>query len=638
MNHIPSEFFESYKKITQFSRRGKVQRKAAKKYIEAMISIKTERVASAHKEKILKTVENLTVNNTFSPNNFWNLWKKARKGASMGTSVVLENDHEIFGEEMIRDAYQQEFQHRLRKREISDDLKNYEKQTETLCQLVLNDYTRSPPYTAEELEKVRKHLKKGKSSGRDNLPPEVFINGGNMMKEYMLKLFNHIKEENGMPKQWTQVQVSTLFKNKGSKKKLVNQRGIFLKQVLSKMYGKMNMNRASEAMKTMDKCQAGGQEERSTADQTYLFRAAIDHCKYMGQPLFVTLYDYSQCFDSLWLTDCLLSMAKVGVDTEVVDILRKLNETCNITVKTPVGMTDEFTMSSIVQQGSVSGGALCVSSTAEISEEDLGKGYQIGTAILKALAFVDDIATLNKNHRDTYQSHERVKWFSDKKRLLLNALKCLLLCINIGKKDVTPRLMIGDTALKVVDSASYLGDVFNSAGTNEDLIIDRVKKGKACTVNAMSLCAEITMVVYTISTLMLLYRSGFLSVVTYNSQAWSNLSAKNINDLEVVQVNYLKRMLQTPRSTSNAITFLETGTLPIENEINIKQLTFLHHVLSLTKTDPVRITYHHQTKFPFERNWANNVEEGLRAKYDIRKKDEEIVEMSIKISGRNLSS
>ena len=76
------------------------------------------------------------------------------------------------------------------------------------------------------------------------------------------------------------------------------------------------------------------------------------------------------------LSDCLVSLIKVGVEKEVVSILRKLNETCNIVVKTPAGITDEFEMPSIVQQGSVSGGALCVASLAEVLKEDLGKGVQ----------------------------------------------------------------------------------------------------------------------------------------------------------------------------------------------------------------------------------------------------------------------
>ena len=100
----------------------------------------------------------------------------------------------------------------------------------------------------EEYGKVKKHLKKGKASGRDNLPAEVFIEGGQKLEESVVQMFNLIKAESSMPHQWTQVQISTMYKNKGPRKRLVNQRGIFLKQILSKMYGKLNMNRAAEAM------------------------------------------------------------------------------------------------------------------------------------------------------------------------------------------------------------------------------------------------------------------------------------------------------------------------------------------------------------------------------------------------------
>ena len=347
----------------------------------------------------------------------------------------------------------------------------------------------------------------------------------------------------------------------------------------------------AEAMQSIHKRQAGGTVDRSTADQTLLLRAAVDHAKYLDQPLFITLYDYSQCFDSLWLSDCLLSLIKVGVEKEVVSILRTLNDTCNIVVKTPAGLTEEFEMSSIVQQGSVSGGALCVASLAEVLKEDLGKGIQIGNSILRALAFVDDIATINKDHINAYTSHESVVWFSSKKRLLLNALKCVLLCINVKAHHVIPRLKIDDAAILTKENAAYLGDIFNTAGNNKDLIEDRIKKGKACIVNAMSLSDEITMGLYTIDTLFLLYGSVFMAIILFNAQAWSNLSDSNIHNLQVIQLKYLKRMLHAPSSTSNPLTFLETGTLPIMYEIHIKQLRFLHHNLTLKEDDPVSATY-----------------------------------------------
>ena len=112
-----------------------------------------------------------------------------------------------------------------------------------------------------------------------------------MFQESVLNLLNGIKEENGMPRQWTQVQVSPIYKNKGKRKQLVNQRGLFLKQVLSKIYGKLNINRARNGMEGIDKCQAGNQHNRSSADQTYLLRAASDHCRYLKRPLYIVFYD-----------------------------------------------------------------------------------------------------------------------------------------------------------------------------------------------------------------------------------------------------------------------------------------------------------------------------------------------------------
>ena len=59
-------------------------------------------------------------------------------------------------------------------------------------------------------------------------------------------------------------------------------------------------------------------------------------------------------------------------------------------------MTNEFEIKSIVQQGSVSGGALCTASTGEVTQEELGSRCQIGLANIKALTFVDDIGVATK--------------------------------------------------------------------------------------------------------------------------------------------------------------------------------------------------------------------------------------------------
>ena len=67
---------------------------------------------------------------------------------------------------MIRNAYMNEFKHRLRKSEIDEDLKNYESQVELLCDMHLENAAeeKGPPYSKEKYVKVKNHLKKGKSS------------------------------------------------------------------------------------------------------------------------------------------------------------------------------------------------------------------------------------------------------------------------------------------------------------------------------------------------------------------------------------------------------------------------------------------------------------------------------------------
>ena len=54
--------------------------------------------------------------------------------------------------------------------------------------------------------------------------------------------------------------------------------------------------------------QAGSRQKRSPADQTFLLRNAVNHSVYLNKPLFLTLYDFRQCFDKVWLEDSLLSL------------------------------------------------------------------------------------------------------------------------------------------------------------------------------------------------------------------------------------------------------------------------------------------------------------------------------------------
>ena len=159
------------------------------------------------------------------------------------------------------------------------------------------------------------------------------------------------------------------------------------------------------------------------------------------------------------------------------------------------------------------------------------------------------------------------------------------------------------------------------------MIADRVNKGKKCMVCSFALVSEITLGAFLIMALLSLYKVIFLPVVTFNSCAWDNITKQQMGKLQSVQLKFLKRILRAPASTANCFTFIELGILPIEFNIHISQLNFLHHILSLDDDDPVLQDYNQQKIFEYEGNWYNEVII-LRGRYELLETDAEIISMS----------
>ena len=54
----------------------------------------------------------------------------------------------------------------------------------------------------------------------------------------------------------------------------------------------------------------------------------------------IQIYDYKQCFDSLWLEECLNDMYSGGLQDDKLNLLYTANNLVNIAVRTPVGKTE----------------------------------------------------------------------------------------------------------------------------------------------------------------------------------------------------------------------------------------------------------------------------------------------------------
>ena len=151
---------------------------------------------------------------------------------------MKEDGMEIFSEDLIKNEILEEFKNRLRNRDPGEGWENYVEATNELVELLMStEVANGPDFTLQELISAIKRLKKGKAPGPDDVLGEFLIEAGDGVLLPLLDIFNKVKNSKVPPEQWNSVIIAIIYKNKGSRKCLVNYRGIFW-QVLWQKYSR----------------------------------------------------------------------------------------------------------------------------------------------------------------------------------------------------------------------------------------------------------------------------------------------------------------------------------------------------------------------------------------------------------------
>ena len=181
----------------------------------------------------------------------------------------------------------------------------------------------------------------------------------------MLKLFNNIKTENFIPEFMRKADITTLYKGKGEKTNLENDRGIFIVSVFRSLLMKLIYQDISEIIdNSMSDSQIGSRKRKNIRNHIWVLNSIINESltSKKKHPIDIQIYDYKQCFDGLWLEECLNDMYSGGLRDNKFNILYNANNTVKIVVKTPVGKSGQEDIQNCVIQGDVFGPLLNVAS------------------------------------------------------------------------------------------------------------------------------------------------------------------------------------------------------------------------------------------------------------------------------------
>ena len=219
-----------------------------------------------------------------------------------------KNGQIITTQKGILDLYEEEYKTRLCPPEPHfgyeelQSMKKYKKYLFMLrMKLAKNEQT--PKWTVEQIRTICKSLKNNKAQDREGLIYELFKNGncGNDVYTSLTKMFNGIKTSLLIPTFLQSMSITRIWKHKGSRHQLSNERGLFCLSKVRSCLDKLLYNDVYDDIDSnLSSCNAGGRRGRSIRDQLFIIYGIInDVTNGKGEDIDIMSYDVMMCYDKL---------------------------------------------------------------------------------------------------------------------------------------------------------------------------------------------------------------------------------------------------------------------------------------------------------------------------------------------------
>jgi hypothetical protein len=379
------------------------------------------------------------------------------------------------------------------------------------------------PFSPEEYIKVKISLKQGKSSGPDEIPPEVLKNCD--LDNIILDICNHALINGAKPDLWSLSSIIPVPKS-GDLSKTDNYRGISLTCIIAKMYNRMILNRIRPAIDPQLRTnQNGFRPKRTTVAQIMALRRLIEGVKEKNLPAVLTFIDFRKAFDSISRSKMFKILEAYGIPHNLLNAIKSMYTNTRAKVRTPDGETEEFEIKAGVLQGDTLAPFLFIvvldfalRQAISGSEEKLGftltprRSARVHAKVITDLDFADDICLLSDDIQQAQQLLSLVETECKNVGLELNAKKTEVMTYNI--EDQCPIKTTSGAVLKRVADFKYLGSWVES--TEQD-----VKIRKALAWRALNKMKTIWKSKMSRDTKVRLFQATVESVLLYGCEAWT---------------------------------------------------------------------------------------------------------------------
>ena len=468
---------------------------------------------------------------------------------------------------LLKNLYLQTYKHRLRQREIKPELMDVYFLKMELWKSRLEELVseKSEPWDLQQLDKVLKSLKNKKTKDPNGIINEIIKPGiiGSDLKNALLELFDGIKSNLFLPEYMMLENIGSIYKSKGSKFEMENERGIFILTVLKKILDKlMYFDNIDDIDANMSDSNIGGRKDKNIKNHLFMIYGIINSVINGKEDCIdIQTYDIEKAFDGLWLEDCLNDIFDTVPEANRNDKLALLYESNRknmVAVNTAVGMTERVNIANIVQQGGTWGPVLCSNTIDTLGKKCRDQGihnyrYKNISDVL-IFAMCDDLNGVAKCGLDSVALNTFITTQIELKRLKFHIpnkegkSKCHK--IHVGKnQDTCPVLQVHGTLMESVSHDTYLGDIISSDGKNARNIKKRVARGIGISTQILNLLESICLGEFYIEIALLLREALFINSILTNAEIWYSLTNEEIKELDDLDKTLMRNILKVPFST-----------------------------------------------------------------------------------------
>ena len=160
----------------------------------------------------------------------------------------------------------------------------------------------------------------------------------------------------------------------------------------------------------------------------------------------------------MWLKETINDVYDANIKDDKIALLYESNKTSQVSIKTPVGITERKEIEEVVMQGGVFGGILCSLQNDKVGRESIETGENIykykNSVHVPSLGFVDDGIGIALCGDESLKLNVKTVEATKAKKLSLNSDKCKVL--HIGKKiNCCANLKVHDQSGEALLSTSF---------------------------------------------------------------------------------------------------------------------------------------------------------------------------------------